>query len=466
MSNKPELLAPAKNLERLKVAILYGADAVYVGGQKYGLRARADNFTDTELAVGVRFAHKHNAKVYVTLNAFLHDEDFDGLPSYCGFLQEIGVDAVIVSDLGVMRVVDQSSELPIHLSTQASCLNVYAARLWKSLGAKRLILGRELTIAEAGRIRREAEIDVELFIHGAMCMSYSGHCTISNFTAGRDSNRGGCSQSCRFPYAVQEGEPTGKITDVPSISRPAESQNGTSHLRAANDSHVKEEHSQDGIYSAPFENRSLGYPVEAADNSIFQSDRSIEDDLVTFMSSRDLWGIHQIEEFFSEGICSVKIEGRMKSSFYAATTCQAYRQLLDGYERSSLDQALVDQTAKRLQSVPHRDYFAGSLNEPANADSVFGRLEGTNVGTHKYLGLVLDTTPEQLIVRIFAPLTVGDTIEWMPFAQPPITHQVEELYTITNQPIDTMRQDSVVCLPRSEKLAAVERFNVLCAPHQ
>ena len=202
---KPELLAPAKNLERLKVAIAYGADAVYLGGQKYGLRTRADNFTDYDLEIGVAFAHQHDAKVYVTLNAFLHDADFEGLEKYCQFLESIGVDAVIVSDLGVLRVV-QHSNLNIHLSTQASCLNSYAARLWKEMGVKRLIVGRELSIAEAGLIRRSG-IDVEMFAHGAMCMAYSGHCTISNFTAGRDSNRGGCIQSCRLPYHLQSKNP-------------------------------------------------------------------------------------------------------------------------------------------------------------------------------------------------------------------------------------------------------------------
>lgn len=422
MSNKPELLAPAKNLERLRVAILYGADAVYVGGQRYGLRARADNFTDTELETGVRFAHRHGAKVYVTLNAFLHDEDFDGLADYSGFLQEIGVDAVIVSDLGVLRVVRRSSDLDIHLSTQASCLNVYAARLWKALGAKRLILGREVTIAEAGRIREEAGIDVELFIHGAMCMSYSGHCTISNFTAGRDSNRGGCAQSCRFPYALESapvGDEPGYLSG--SVSNAHAGINGTN--------------------------------VSTADN----------EERVTFMSSRDLWGIHQIEEFFNAGICSVKIEGRMKSSFYAATTCQTYRLLLDAYEQHQLDSQMVTTAAQRLQSVPHRDYFAGSLDAPATADSVFGKLSGHNEGSHHYVGLVLDVTPERLIVRNFVPLAVGDTIEWLPFTQSPIRAQIGELYTMTNQPINAMRQDSVVCLPRTDELAVVERFNVICA---
>ena len=206
MNNKfviPELLAPAGNLEKLKVAIRYGADAVYLGGQRYGLRAASENFTDEELRLGVKFAHKHSSKVFVVLNAYLHDEDMEGIEEYCKFLESIAVDAVIVSDLGVVRKVQSACKIPIHLSTQASCLNVPAAKLWRSLGIKRLIVGRELSIDETAQIKREADIEVEMFVHGAMCMAYSGQCSISNFTAGRDSNRGGCIQSCRFEYVLK-----------------------------------------------------------------------------------------------------------------------------------------------------------------------------------------------------------------------------------------------------------------------
>ncbi len=170
---KPELLAPAKNLERLKVAVTYGADAVYVGGQKYGLRTRADNFSDYDLEYGVNFAHENDAKVYLTLNAFLHDDDFEGLAEYCQFLESISVDGVIVSDLGVLRVVKRSSNLDIHLSTQASCLNSYAGQMWKQFGVKRLIVGREVSVVEGGAIRAQTGVDVEMFVHGAMCMAFS-----------------------------------------------------------------------------------------------------------------------------------------------------------------------------------------------------------------------------------------------------------------------------------------------------
>lgn len=199
---RPEVLAPAGNLFKLKTAVRYGADAVYCAGRRFGLRSAADNFTASELHQGCRFAHERGAKVYVVLNAFLFDEELAGLPPFLAELEETGVDAVIVSDLGVVETVRRHSRLAIHLSTQSSTLNVAAARFWRARGVSRIVLGREVAIEEAGRIKRDAGVEVELFIHGAMCMAYSGNCTISNYTAGRDSNRGGCIQSCRFRYTL------------------------------------------------------------------------------------------------------------------------------------------------------------------------------------------------------------------------------------------------------------------------
>lgn len=388
---KPELLAPAKNLERLKVAILYGADAVYVGGQNYGLRARADNFTDYDLQQGAEFSHQYNAQLYVTLNAFLHDADFDGLGDYCQFLESIGIDAVIVSDLGVLRVVRKSSNLNIHLSTQASCLNSSAAELWKNFGVKRLIVGRELSIAETGFIGEKCGIDVEMFIHGAMCMAYSGHCTISNFTAGRDSNRGGCIQSCRLPYKLENQE----------------------------------------------------------------------ENPITFMSSKDLWGVHQIAEFFQHKICSLKIEGRMKSSFYVAMTCKAYRQLIDAYVEGTVTPELIDKIAKNLESIPHRDYSSGSLENPADSDSVFGQLSGNNRGTHEYLGIVIDTTPNYLAIQLLEPLAVGDEIDIIPPQGEIINWKITQLFSVTGEPLNSIQKDSVVCIPRVNILQNITKLTVI-----
>ncbi|RLA64170.1 MAG: U32 family peptidase, partial [Epsilonproteobacteria bacterium] len=201
-----ELLAPAGNLEKLKVTVSYGCDAVYLGGEKFGLRSAADNFTNSELEEGVSFAHERGVKVYVVLNSFLYDKDLEELPPFLAFLEQLQVDAVIVSDLGVLKTVKELTNIPIHLSTQASCLNIEAGKLWKKMGAKRLILGREVSILEAAKIKRETGLEVELFIHGSLCMAFSGNCVISNYTMGRDSNRGGCAHNCRFEYSMDFGD--------------------------------------------------------------------------------------------------------------------------------------------------------------------------------------------------------------------------------------------------------------------
>ncbi len=202
----PELLAPAGDLDKLKVSILYGASAVYLGGHLYNLRQASTNFTYPELEEAVRFAHDHQAKVFIVVNNFFHDEDFEEFKGYLEFLQKIKVDALIASDLGVISFIRAHSNLEIHLSTQASCLNAESATFWKSQGATRVVLGREVSIEEAKRIKEKAQVEVEMFVHGSMCMSFSGHCTISNFTSGRDSNRGGCAHSCRFEYSLDLGE--------------------------------------------------------------------------------------------------------------------------------------------------------------------------------------------------------------------------------------------------------------------
>ena len=201
----PELLLPAGDIERMKVAVLYGARAVYLSGQAFGLRFAAGNFTEVELTQAVEFAHARGVRVYVTLNSYLRDDDFLRLPEYLAFLNRLQVDAVIVSDIAVVDIINQCSNIPIHLSTQMSCLNSGAAAFWKKLGIKRIVLGREVSIVEAARIKKEVEIEVEMFIHGSMCFSYSGNCLLSYYTTGRDSNRGGCAHNCRFAYQSEDG---------------------------------------------------------------------------------------------------------------------------------------------------------------------------------------------------------------------------------------------------------------------
>lgn len=202
---KPELVAPGGNLEKCLTAFAFGADACYVGIQQFGLRKSADNFSWQELAVALDYAKAHDKKIYVTFNAVAYDEDLAQIPATLDKLNAVAPHALIVSDMGLAHTIRKHSDIPIHTSTQASTSNVYAAKAWKALGAKRVVLARECSLAEAEEIQNETPIEVEIFVHGAMCSSYSGRCIISNVTAGRDSNRGGCIQSCRHPYQI-EGE--------------------------------------------------------------------------------------------------------------------------------------------------------------------------------------------------------------------------------------------------------------------
>lgn len=327
-----EILAPAGNLTKLKTALLYGADAVYLAGQKYGLRSGADNFSLEQIQTAVSLAHQQNTKIYVTANAFLHNADFLGFKEFIGALAEIGVDAIIASDLGVVHWVLKHSSLPIHLSTQASVTNQWHAKFWQRLGVKRIVLGREASIQQAAMIRQTANIEVEIFVHGAMCMAYSGHCTWSNYTAGRDSNRGGCIQSCRHRYQIQ---PQNKVTTP---------DNPNSNLAET-----------------------------------------------TWFSSKDLNAIALLPEILAANIDSIKIEGRMKSQLYLANTLRAYRQVINRIKaQQPLDLSFWQ---KELVKMPHRNYCQGSLSTKANQQATYWQ---DNIQDQFLLaGVVVDTQNQQ-----------------------------------------------------------------------
>ena len=393
---KPELLAPAGNLEKLKVAVLYGADAVYFSGQKYGMRAGADNFSKAEIQEGVAFAKSRGVKTYTTLNAFLHDEDFQDLADDCQFLEAAGVDAVIVSDLGVISEIKRHSKLEVHLSTQSSCLNLPAAKFWKKQGLERLVLGREVSIADAGRIKKEAGIEIELFVHGAMCMAYSGNCVISNFTAGRDSNRGGCIQSCRYNYKQQ-------------------ARKGLNILDYEKSSH--------------------------------------------FISSKDMNAAALIPEFIKHEIDSLKIEGRMKSLYYVASTCRAYRQAID--QCLAGNNQISAEVQNELEAIPHRDYFEASFMSPAPNDSTYQhRGEAERAGGRKFIGLIIDQSDEFLALRVNTPVAPGQNLEFLPFKGSPVTVNVPRLYNIKKDLITTPRQDCVLYIPK-ENCPIAEVFTVV-----
>ena len=300
---KPEILAPAGNLDKLKTAIDFGADAVYLGGSKLNLRAFADNFTNEEIEEGVKYAHDRGRKVYVTLNVIPHNEDFEGLSEYVKELYKLKVDAVLVSDPGILAVCKEAApELEIHLSTQANNVNWRSAKFWHDLGVKRIVLARELSLKEIREIREKLpeSCDLEAFVHGAMCVSYSGRCLLSNYMIGRDSNRGACAQPCRFNYYLVEEKRPGEY-----------------------------------------------YQIK-------------EDELGSYiLNSKDLCMIEHIDEVIEAGVYSLKIEGRMKSNFYVAAVVKAYRQAVDAYLASPKDYKFKKEWMDNLNKVSHRIYSTG-----------------------------------------------------------------------------------------------------------
>ena len=277
MSNikKPELLAPAGDLEKLKIAVLYGADAVYIGGEAYGLRAKAKNFDIDTMKEGIDFAHEHGAKVYITANIFAHNSDFDGMDEYFKKIYEIGADAVLVSDPGVyMTLKEAAPDMELHISTQANNTNYKTANFWYNMGAKRIVGARELSLKEIKEMRSKIpdDMEIETFVHGAMCISYSGRCLLSNYLSGRDANKGACSHPCRWKYYLMEETRPGEYMPV--------------------------EENERGTY---------------------------------IFNSKDLCMLNHIPELIDAGISSLKIEGRMKTPYYVGTVVKAYRQAIDDY---------------------------------------------------------------------------------------------------------------------------------------
>ncbi len=296
-----ELLAPVGNIDKLKLAIHYGADAVYLASKRFGLRTFAGNFDMEQLAWAVDFVHKAGKKIYITINIIPHDSDFDGLEDYIKDLNNLGVDAVIVADLGVMQVVKRvAPNLDIHISTQANVTNSETAKFYASLGAKRIILARELSLEEIKKLRSElpSEVELECFGHGAMCISYSGRCLLSTFMTGRDANRGACVQACRWNYTIRET------------------------------------------------NKTEEYPIE-------------EDSKGTYiLNSHDMCMINYLDQLRDAGIASIKVEGRMKSEYYVANIVNAYRKALD-YMESHSNYDLPEEIANEVNKSSHRTYSTG-----------------------------------------------------------------------------------------------------------
>lgn len=308
---KPELLAPAGSFNTLKYAFAYGADAVYVGGEEFSLRTASKNFDRKELEEAVRYTHNLDKKIYVAVNIFCHNQDISDLSEYARYLELIGVDGVIVSDIGALSIVKEvAPKLPIHISTQANTTNASAVKAWKSLGAVRVVPARELSLNEIIEIKKNCDIEIETFIHGAMCISYSGRCLMSNYFTGRGANQGACAHPCRWEYTITEK------------TRPHEQM-----------------------------------PVVETERGTF------------IFNSKDLCMIEYVPELIKAGIDSFKIEGRVKNELYVATVISAYRKAIDDYFEKGENYETDKELLNELSKVSHRGYTTGFYFGKPDADS-------------------------------------------------------------------------------------------------
>lgn len=342
-----ELLAPAGNFEKFLTALHFGADAVYFAGNRFGLRAFAGNFSDKEMQEAVKIAHSFGKKVYITLNIIAKDEDFDGLKEYLKFLQNIKVDAVIVADIGVMEFVRKyAPKIDIHISTQANIINSYTAKFFADLGVKRLILARELSLEQIKNLRKNLpkEVEIEVFVHGAMCMAYSGRCLLSNYLTGRDSNHGECVQACRWKYYVRE------------VSR---------------DDELEVQEDEKGSY---------------------------------IFNSKDLNMLSHLQELKDAGVDSIKIEGRMKSSYYVATVVNAYRMALD-----MLPERPTEELEKELLKASHRRYTTGFYFDEENRQF---QEDSMPVQDSEFVAIAVeDAKNGKVKLEMRNKFSVGDTLE-------------------------------------------------------
>lgn len=352
--NKLELLAPAGNFSKLKTAVYYGADAVYIGGKSFSLRAFSDNFTDDEIVEAVKFAHGKNVKIYVTVNIFAKNSDFEKAAEYFRFLERAKVDAVLITDVGLISLCKKvAPELKIHLSTQANTLNKYAVKFWGELGLERVVLARELSLSEIKEISEfNPETQLEAFVHGAMCISYSGRCLLSNYFNGRDANRGECVQACRWQYELREKSKNGEF-----------------------------------------------FPIEEDERGSY------------ILNSKDLNMIEHIDEMAEAGVCSLKIEGRMKSEYYLATVINAYRRAIDEYYKIGgkykKNKMFYDELLKTNHRVFTTAYMLSENKETVNYS------DSQSAGEKQFIATVLEGTNDEgyFIAEMRNRFKKGDKLE-------------------------------------------------------
>lgn len=399
---KPELLAPAGNMEKLKMACIYGADAVFLAGKQFGLRAFSDNFTLEEMAEAVQFAHGMSKKVYVTVNMYPHNDDLIELPRYLRNINNCGVDGVIVADPGVFRLVQETiPNMPIHISTQANSTNWSSVRFWESLGASRVVLARELSLREITEIKRSSEAELEVFVHGAMCISYSGRCLLSNYLTKRDSNRGECAQPCRWKYRL-----------------------------------VEEKRPNDF------------FPIMEDENGTY------------IFNSKDLCLFERLPELIKCGVDSFKIEGRMKSVHYVATVVNAYRRAIDAYVADPENYVSKQEWLDELLKVSHRDYTEGFYEHKTNEDD---QIYGTSSyqQTHDFIGLVKEGSDSDgyAVVEQRNNMKVGETIEIFQPTGEIFTQVLTQMFDEKGEAITVAPHPQQIVRIRFEK--PVEAFSML-----
>ena len=399
---KPELAAPAGDMEKLRTALDYGADAVYLGGVAYSLRA-ATNFDKTGIKSAIEYAHSRNSKAYVAVNIYARNSDIKGLSDYFAFLQECGADAVIISDVGVFSLArEYAPNIPIHISTQANVTNQKAAAFWKNLGAKRIILARELSLNEIIEIKEKTDIELEVFVHGAMCMAYSGRCLLSNYLNFRDSNKGFCWHPCRFEYSLCEKSRMGEY-----------------------------------------------FPLEEDDRGAY------------ILSSKDLCMIEHIDKLILAGISSFKIEGRMKTEHYVAVTSKTYREAIDDYFKDkNLYESKKTDYLSELYKTDTRGFTTGFFYGAPKEGEMF--YHGRKPKTYDFAGIVLEYDDNTAKIQCRNKISAGDTLEFISPYKKVFSQKITHLSDINGNSIATAPHvKQVVYIKTEEKVHNGDIIRVL-----
>lgn len=365
---KPELLTPAGNFDKLKVAIHFGADAIYLAGPEYGLRKNAGNFSLTELDRAIQYAHEKKVKVYVAVNIFPRNSDLDGIAKYFKKIKNMGADALIISDPGIVQIAKKIvPHIPVHLSTQANTTNWASARFWKDQGVKRICLARELSLQEIIEIREKTDMEIELFVHGAMCISYSGRCLMSKYMANRDANEGDCSQTCRWEYFLMEEKRAGEY-----------------------------------------------FPVEEDERGTY------------FFSSKDLCLIKYIPDLIQSRASSFKIEGRMKSVYYVGMITKVYREAIDTYWEDKENYRYNPAWEEELLKTSNRAFTTGFLNGDLK-DDIEGAFSKTQ--TYDFLGIVKKPlSKNRALIDVRNKIVSGDEVEWVGRRNKPLCFKVVSIF--------------------------------------